>query len=142
MPLFFWSTSQEGEELSACTEGPLIPLLNSGALEVQTAQREQNRQIFIVFACRFRDVQADLFTLASVRGATLAVDDRCTRRILHDIAPDLALTGTLALLQNWQIKLQLSDAAVESPLQSMAYKAQFVPREDDPLLTWWETIIK
>ena len=142
MPLFLWSTSRAGEELSARTEAPLISLLNSGVLEVHPAQRELYRQIFIVFACHFRDVQADLFTLATAHSATLAVDDGCTRRILHDIAPDLSLTSTLTLLQSWQIKHQLPDAVVQPALQSMAYKAQFMPLEDDPLLMWWEKIIK
>ncbi len=140
-PLFLYSQSQESEELSSHQEISIAPLVSAGVLRVEHFEREQYKQAFLAFALHFPDRQAALLALAEQSDAALALDDKCTRRVLHRLAPNLLVISTLTCLYTWQVSTELPDVDMRSILRDVAHRAQFTPPEDDPLCGWWQGLV-
>jgi hypothetical protein len=117
-------------------------LVNSGVLEVEHFEQVRFRQAFVAFASYIPDRQAALLTLAEQLDATLAVDDKRTRKVLHQLAPYVPIKSTLSCLKTWQTSLQLPDSQIQPILRNMTYCAQFTPPDDDLLSGWWQSIVR
>ena len=140
-PLFLWTQSNGGEELLEREEIAIAPLVSAGVLRVEHFEREQYKQAFVIFALRIRDRQAALLALVEQSDAALALDDKCTRRVLHRLAPHVLVISTLTCLYTWQMNVELPDGDLRAILIDVAHKAQFTPLDDDPLCGWWQRIV-
>lgn len=141
-PLLLCTNTQEDEEPLEREEISMASLVSTGVLEVEHFEQERYRQAFVAFAFHIRDRQAALLTVAEQRSATLAVDDKCIRRVLHRLAPYVPVMSTLTCLYTWQMKLQLPDADMRTTLRNMAHQAQFTPSDDDSLFAWWQRLVR
>jgi len=141
-PLMLWTNPQEDEGLLEHERVSIASLVSSGVLEVEHFEQERYRQAFVAFASYIPDRQAALLTLAEQLHATLAVDDKHTRRALDRLAPYIPIQSTLSCLYIWHVDLQLLDAQMQPILRNMAYQAQFTPPDGDPFLDWWQRIVR
>jgi hypothetical protein len=140
-PLFLWTQSHGGEELLECQEIAIAPLVSAGVLSVEHFEREQYKQAFVAFALHIPDRQAALLALAEQSDAALALDDKCTRRVLHRLAPHQPVISTLTCLYTWQVSAEIPDVDMRSIVRDVAQRAQFTPPDDDPLCGWWQGIV-
>lgn len=140
-PLFLWTQSHGGEELLEYEEITIDLLVSAGVLRVEHFVRERYKQAFVAFALHIRDRQAALLAIAEQRNGVLALDDKCTRRVLHRLAPHVPVISTLTCLYTWQMSGELPDTDMQAILKDVANKAQFTPPEDDPLYAWWQGIM-
>src|SRR5260370_12113449 len=85
--LMLWTNIPEDKGLLEHETISIDSLVNSGVLEVEHFEQERFRQAFVAFASYIPDRQAALLTLAEQLDATLAVDDKRTRKVLHQLAP-------------------------------------------------------
>lgn len=141
-PLMLWTNSQEDEGLVEHEGVSIASLVSAGVLEVEHFEQERYGQAFVAFASYIPDRQAALLTLAEQLDATLAVDDKRIRRVLHRLAPYVPIKSTLSCLYTWQMSLRLLDSQMQPILRKMAYRAQFTPSDGDPLLDWWQRIVR
>src|SRR6266849_2229148 len=142
LPISLWTHAQEDEEPSRREEISITSLMSAGVLEVEHFERERYEQAFVAFAFHVRDEQARLLTLVEQPGATLATDDKRLRKVLCCLAPHVPVMSTLACLYAWQTNLKLPDADLRAIVRNVAHKAQFTPSEDDPLVAWWQQLIR
>ncbi len=140
-PLFLWTQSQGGEELLEREEIAIAPLVSTGVLRVEHFEREQYKQAFVAFALHIRDRQAAMLAIAEQSDAALALDDKCTRRVLRRLAPHLLVISTLTCLYTWQMNVEIPDADMRAILKDVVHRAQFTPPDDDPLCGWWQGIV-
>src|SRR5258708_22655655 len=111
-PLMLWTNPQEDEGLVEHERVSIASLVSTGVREVEHFEQERFRQAFVAFASYIPDRQAALLTLDEQLDATLAVDDKRTRKVLHQLAPYVPIKSTLSCLKTWQTSLQLPDSQI------------------------------
>jgi hypothetical protein len=105
-------------------------------LEVLTLETDAENEDFVAFAAVLDDGEAMTVALAVHRGGTVATDDR--RREIIARAPQVALFSTAELLQMWDTATSMDPTVLAHALQDVHTRAQFMPRRQDPLRSWWD----
>lgn len=134
-----WETTPDGESMIDCQKMG-SDLLEKGMLHIYPFQKEQHFNLCVLLGRHFREELADLFTLANVHQAAVALDDPVIRKRVAHLLPGISLQSTLAMLHNWYIATGSSDNKTLEALQRITQLAHFLPPYDDPLLPWWKHI--
>lgn len=132
-----WETTPDGESMIDCQEMGSA-LLEKGILHAYPFQKELHFSLCVSLGRYLREELANLFTLANVHQAAVALDDPVIRKRVTYLLPDVSLQSTLAMLHNWYMATSSSDNMALTALQRITQLAHFLPPHDDPLLSWWK----
>lgn len=94
-------------------------------------------EVLVRCAEHLPDQDAAILALARIRGATLASDDSCQRRVASTLFPDLALTSTPALLSEAMTALGLAEPEQRALIVEIHTRSRFLPALNDPLRAWF-----
>jgi|SRR5690348_978705 len=111
-------------------------LVREGLL--QTYEIDQHLQEYVGMAVHLSDRQAQIAALAIVHGGALATDDKRTRYVLiEQFDLDISFLSTTSIFQQWYAAARANRERIVAAAQRASVRAQFRPREDDPLYIWW-----
>lgn len=105
------------------------------ALELET---DDEFASFVQFASDLDDGEASVCSLALVRGAGVATDDRKALRLLERQYPQIPTIQTPEILYQWTMAASIPDAEVGDILRAVQQSARFLPRRGVPCFDWWD----
>lgn len=118
------------------------PLVASGLLEVLQPDSEQEAGTYIDFAAELDDGEAMTCALAIHRSYDIATDERKAIRILAERAPQVAVHTTSSLVRWWSEVGHVDPQVVRRALNAIQVRGRFRPGKTDPLLSWWESMLR
>lgn len=133
----------EGEDVTA--EREVIsaqPLITAGLVAVMRPESEEEEAAYIDFAVDLDDGEAMTCALGVRRSFDVATDERKAIRILGERAPNVVVHTTASLIKAWADLSQADRQIVRRTLQSIQIRGRFRPGRQEPLQTWWETMVQ
>ena len=118
------------------------PLVASGLLEVLEPETEQEAGTYIDFAADLDDGEAMTCALAIHRSFHIATDERKAIRILAERAPQVVVHTTSSLVRWWSEVRHTDPQVVRRTLDAIQVRGRFRPGKTDPLLSWWESMLR
>jgi predicted nucleic acid-binding protein len=115
----------------------LAPLISSAALEILTAEDEDELQTFVDRAVNLDDGEAMTAALAIHRGLILVTDDRKAERLLTG---RVRLRATLDLVKSWADGKNIGDDVLHEVVTCI-YERGYQPPIRHPLKRWWDRLI-
>ncbi len=131
-----------GEDASEREPVDLQPLVAQGSLEVWQLETEAEYASFIGFAAEIDDGEAATCALALHRAGIIVTDDRKTHRIMARSVPEATVITTSQLLKYWADARRPDDTDLRAMLHDIQTRARFVPGKQDPLIAWWEALVR
>lgn len=135
----------EGESEESPTEAESVsiePLVASGLLEVLQPESEQEAGTYIDFAADLDDGESMTCALAIHRSHDIATDERKAIRILAERAPQVVVHTTSSLVRWWSEVRHADPQVVRRTLNAIQVRGRFRPGKTDPLLSWWESMLR
>lgn len=111
-------------------------LVSSGAMALFDLLDDELNQ-FVSFAREIDDGEAATFAVATIRGLTVATDDRRAQRLAAAVVPPISVVGTTHLLRTWVDANGVTPDRVAEVVRSVERRASYVPRRDDAHFAWW-----
>jgi predicted nucleic acid-binding protein len=112
-------------------------LVESGALTLATATRDEEWARFVELAAELDDGEAMTATLAISWRAAVATDDRKAIRLLGSREPPVAVLTTSQIVKPWADARPASPRDLRAVLLAIQERASFLPSSRDPLRRWW-----
>ena len=112
-------------------------LFTSGDLEELTLN-ESEAEMFVGLAAVVDDGEAMSCAVAICRRGSIATDDRKTRRIMAEYAPNVRVHTTSELIKAWSDAANVTGSELRQILLDVQDRGGFVPGRNDPLKTWWD----
>ncbi len=132
----------DGEDASEREPVDLQPLVAQGNLEVWQLETDAEYASFISFAVEIDDGEAATCALALHRAGIVVTDDRKTHRIMARSVPEATVITTSQLLKHWADATRPDDTDLRAMLHDIQTRARFVPGKQDPLIAWWEALLR
>lgn len=118
----------------------LASYFSTGLLHQCEVEGEHEMIFFVNFARRLDDGEAACMAVAKNREWFLATDDKLATNIA--IENGVAVLTTVDLLKRWASTTKASTKEVATVLQRIQRFAKFVPRNNSPEATWWQSQLK
>ncbi len=118
----------------------LNPLIGDGALLLCDVASKAEDKLYMRLSRSLDDAEAMALTLATIRGWTLATDDRVGRRLAN--RQGVELLGTPEILKRWADDVAAGRDEVKAALRRVQELACFVPDDQLPLGDWWAQQLK
>jgi hypothetical protein len=131
-----WDISSENETMIDCQE-IISDLLKKRLLHLFSFQREQYFHNYLLLGRYLREELADLFMIASVQNAAVAVDDPIIKKRVMQLLPNMLIPTTLTIFHRWFTLMRLPVNEIQSALHQVVQRSHFQPSEHDPLYSWW-----
>lgn len=132
-----WDTSQEEEVMIDCHD-IVAALIKKEHLQVYPVQREQYLHTHVLLGRYLREEYADIFTIADVQGAVVALDDPVIKQRVKMLFPHISIRSTLDMLHHWFTLASPLSKELQDVLRDISHYAYFRPSQDDALFAWWK----
>ncbi|RJP35229.1 MAG: hypothetical protein C4547_09750 [Phycisphaerales bacterium] len=116
------------------------PYIDAEFLSVATIDGKDETAAFVRLATELADGEAMALAIASVRGWTVATDDRKARRIAGGLA--VPVVTTPELVQRWAKSSRMGRRKLRALLASIQSSARFAPGPNAPGHDWWMAAIR
>lgn len=140
--LYILPESEPAEPLTEAEPVSIEPLVVSGLLEVLQPESEKEAGSYIDFAADLDDGEAMTCALAVHRSYDIATDERKAIRILAERAPQVVVHTTSGLVRWWAEVGHVDPQIVRRTLNAIQVRGRFRPGKTDPLLSWWESVLR
>jgi len=140
--LYILSEHVDEEPLNEPEPVSVEPLVASGLLTILHPESEQEEATYIDFAADLDDGEAMTCALAIHRSYDIATDERKAIRILGERAPQVVIYTTASLVRWWVETGHIDPQSVGNALDAIQVRGRFRPGRNDPLLSWWESMLR
>lgn len=113
----------------------LAPYFADGLLHACDIEGEEEVGLFVQFATRLDDGEAECLAIARHRGWFLATDDRPATALAGQAG--VPVLTTAELVKHWAKRTRTKKPDVAAVLRNIQRFAKFVPRRNSPEAAWW-----
>jgi hypothetical protein len=110
-------------------------------ITLASLESEAEETAFVNLAVYLDDGEAITGAIASVRGWTVATDDRTAISFLRRQAPSVQIVSTLELVKHWVDARQPSPDVIRAVLERIRVQAKYKPGRQHPLYVWWQQFL-
>jgi predicted nucleic acid-binding protein len=110
-----------------------------GLLTIHSIQSAEEAAAYVAFASDLDDGESMTCAIAVHRGYAVATDDRKALRVIRQRAAQIRVLRTTDLLRLWAERASIGSATLRGILVNVKDRGRFVPRQDDPNRSWWDT---
>ncbi len=132
----------DGEDAAEREPVDLQPFIAFGRIEVWRLETEAEFTSFVGLAAEIDDGEAATCALSFHRAGAVVTDDRKTHRVMARSASRIPAITTSQLLKYWAEATHPEETALRAMMLDIQTRARFVPGKQDPLLAWWEALIR
>jgi hypothetical protein len=132
----------DGEDAAEREPLDLQPFTAFGRIEVWRLETEAEFTSFVGLAAEIDDGEAATCALCFHRAGAVVTDDRKTHRVMARSASQIPVVTTSQLLKCWAEATHAEEVVLRTMLLDIQTRARFVPGKQDPLLAWWEALIR
>ena len=132
----------DGEDAAERDPVDLQPFIAFGRMEVWRLETETEFTSFVALAAEIDDGEAATCALSFHRAGAVVTDDRKTHRVMARSASQIPVITTSQLLKYWAEATHAEEAVLRTMMLDIQTRARFVPGKQDPLVGWWEALIR
>lgn len=132
----------DGDDAAEREAVDLRPFIAFGRVEVWHLETDAEFTSFVELAAEIDDGEAVTCALSFHRAGAVVTDDRKTLRVMARAASRIPIFTTSQLLEYWTESTNADNDSSRAMLLDIQMRARFVPGKQDPLLAWWESLIR
>lgn len=115
--------------------------IKQGLLSIVDFESDAERTAFVNYTVDIDDGEAAIGAIAINRGWAIATDDKKATKFLSQQSPSLQIISTPEIIKYWCETASIEPLKLSNVVNDIRIKAKYSPHKNNPLKSWWETVI-